>query len=123
MIEMQITNIFFFVVIFRAVEVSRAAAASALECESSEAKESLRLSREIESLARAQRDEERRRRALLEVAAMVKAEDAARAARDNQVFDGLALIASVCVLGLIVCFDASPFLPHILLFLCPQRET
>jgi DNA repair photolyase len=38
----------------------------------------------IEALARAQRDEERRRRALLELAAMVKAEDAARAARDNQ---------------------------------------
>jgi len=56
----------------------------AVECEVSEAKESLRLSREVEALARAQRDEERRRRALLELAAMVKAEDAARVARDNQ---------------------------------------
>ena len=60
------------------------AASLAVECEASEAKESLRLSREVEALARAQRDEERRRRALLELAAMVKAEDAARAARDNQ---------------------------------------
>ena len=50
-------------------------ASLAVECEASEAKESLRLSREVE---------ERRRRALLELAAMVKAEDAARAARDNQ---------------------------------------